>query len=240
MASSESPIRAVTFDATGTLFHSPRLGEVYSEVLRRHGVEVEPERARELIHQVWVEFDCLARFDRERFAEHPEGAKGWWKRFLYRFCRHLGEPPPGPFAAAEMYDRFARADAWEVFPEVRGVLEELRRSGIATAVLSNWDPRLPALLEEMDLTPLFDAIVYSAEVGVEKPHPEIFHAALRALELPAPEVLHVGDRRRHDLEGAQAVGMRALLLDRHGEGGDLRDLAGIPKLLSGTRALSGR
>lgn len=221
-------VEAVTFDATGTLFHSPRLGAIYSQVLGRHGVEVGADEAARRVHTVWRELDCREQMDRERFGAHPGGARGWWRRFLDRFCEYQGAAPASPFAATELFDRFARAAAWEVYPDVVPALEALAGRGLRLAVVSNWDPRLPRLLEELRLARHFDAVVHSAAVGVEKPHPEIFRRALAALELPAERVLHVGDSRRHDLEGARAVGMRALLLDRDGGGGDLPSLSELP------------
>ena len=76
-------------------------------------------------------------------------------------------------------------------------------------VVSNWDDRLPVLLEGLGLARFFEAIVYSAGVGAEKPFPAIFHHALDHLELPPEQVIHIGDRQREDVEGAQAVGMQA-------------------------------
>ena len=108
-------LRAVTFDLTGTLIHAPRLGEIYSEVLGRHGVDVAPERAASLVREVWRELDCLAHPARDRFAAHPDGARGWWRRLLERLCERLEAGPPDPFAAAELFERFAGADAWEVY-----------------------------------------------------------------------------------------------------------------------------
>jgi putative hydrolase of the HAD superfamily len=215
---------AVTLDLTGTLIHAPRLGEIYSQVLARHGVEVEPQRAAGLVGEVWRELDCAAHPARERFGAHPEGARGWWRRLLERFCERLGEPDPGPFAAAELFESFARGDSWEVYSEVPEALTELRRMGLALGLISNWDERLPRLLVGLDL-PSFDTVVYSQEVGVEKPHRRIFVAALERLGLPPAQTLHVGDSRRRDIEGARAVGMHALHLDRHGGGGDLAELA---------------
>ncbi|MFQ5350254.1 MAG: hypothetical protein ACE5EG_07425, partial [Thermoanaerobaculia bacterium] len=109
-------LRAVTFDLTGTLIHTPRLGEIYSEVLARHGVEVAPARAAVLVGEVWRELDCLAHPARDRFAAHPEGARGWWARLLERFCERLEAGPPDRFAAAELFERFAGPEAWEVYP----------------------------------------------------------------------------------------------------------------------------
>ncbi len=216
-------LKAVTFDATGTLLHCPRLGEIYAEVLGRHGVVVEPARARQLIREVWTEFDCSVEMGRDRFSSHPDGPRGWWRRFLERFCARLGAPPASRFAAAELYDHFARAESWELFADVPPVLDHLAGAGLELAVVANWDPRLPGLLEGLGVATCFSHVVYSAEAGFEKPHPGIFESALARLGVEPEEALHVGDSRRQDVEGAQAIGMRAVHLDRSG-GGDVRSL----------------
>jgi len=207
-------IAAVTFDVTHTLMHCPRLGEIYAEVLGRHGVEVAPAEALRLIGEVWREMACSADPSRDRFSAHPEGARGWWQRFLCRFCEHLEAPPPSRFAAAELFHRFGSSGAWEVYPEVPGVLDALRARGLRLGVISNWDTRLPDLLRQLDLARRFDALVYSSAVGVEKPDSRIFRRALRELGVEPRAALHVGDSRLEDLEGAIAAGMRALLLVR--------------------------
>lgn len=224
-------IKAVTLDVAGTLIHCPAAGQIYAETLRRHALEVEASQVSRLIPVVWQELDCLSRLGEDRFAAHPGGARGWWQRFLERLCEHLGTAPPSPFAAAELFERFARADAWQVFPEVEESLADLSSAGLRLAVISNFDDRLPQLLARLGLARWFEAVVYSAAAGSEKPHPEIFHRALAELELPPAAALHVGDRRRDDLEGALAVGMKALLLDRRG-GGDVADLTALGELLA--------
>jgi putative hydrolase of the HAD superfamily len=229
-------VRAVTFDVTHTLIHIPRLGEIYSEVLGRHGIAVDPERARRLMVEVWQELACSADPARDRFSSHPEGERGWWKRLLERMCEHLGVPPPSPFAAAELFHRFASGDAYEVYPEVPGVLTALRAEGVRLGVVSNWDGRLPKVLEELGLAPFLDSVTWSAKVGAEKPDPRIFLHALGELGVDPADALHVGDGRLEDVEGAVAVGMRALHLTRNTGGGDLRDLAPLPGLVEAERA----
>jgi putative hydrolase of the HAD superfamily len=226
-------IAAVTFDVTGTLIHSPGLGRLYAEVLGRHGIAVEPEEALRLIRLVWQELSCLAEPGRDRFTAHPEGERGWWRRFLERVCEHLGEPPPSRFAAAELFHRFGTPEAWQVYPEVPGVLEELRRRGLRLGVVSNWDHRLPGLLDALGIGGAFDAVAYSSLTGMEKPDPRIFRWALARLGVEPAAALHVGDGRLEDVEGAVGAGMRALHLTRNGRngrrGGDLRDLADLPR-----------
>lgn len=212
-------LRAVTFDVTGTLLRPRDLGGLYRDVFRRHGLAVEQGSAEvgPVIRQVWQELACLADGSTDRFAAHPEGARGWWRRFGERVAEHLGVGTPTPFAAAELYDRFARPDAWEVYPDTEPALARLRAAGLRLAVVSNWDERLPKLLDEIGLAGQVDAVVYSAQVGYEKPDPRIFLAALDQLGNPDPEeTIHVGDRMKEDVEGAAAIGMQAILLDRHG------------------------
>jgi putative hydrolase of the HAD superfamily len=226
----------VTFDATGTLFHCPRLGEIYSEVLGRHGVEVAPAAAARLVAEVWQEMSCRAEPGSDRFSSHPEGPRGWWARFLARVCEHLEAPAPSRFAAAELYQRFAHGASWEVYPEVPEVLAALRGRGLRLAVIANWDPRLLPLLGELGLAPFFDAVVTSAEVGAEKPDRRIFLAALERLGVEPAAALHVGDRQLEDVEGAMAAGMRGLRVDRRGARprrmgpAPPSDLAGLPGL----------
>jgi putative hydrolase of the HAD superfamily len=246
-------IEAVTFDVTHTLIHCPRLGDIYAEVLARHDIEVTGADALRLVGQVWRELACSAEPARDRFSAHPEGPRGWWQRFLVRFCEHLGAAPPSRFAAAELFHRLGSGDSWEVYPEVPGVLDALRERGLHLGVISNWDTRLPEILRQLDLARRFDAIVYSSAVGVEKPDCRIFRRALRELGVEARAALHVGDSRLEDLEGATAAGMRALLLLRGrraplsnvgvprrrptapaapGEAAGLRDLTPLPALVA--------
>lgn len=225
-------IEAVTFDVTHTLLHCPRLGEIYAEVLTRHEVAVSPREALRLVRTVWQELSCSSDPGRDRFTSYPGGERGWWARFLERLCEHLGAPPPSRFAAAELFHRFGQADAWEVYPEVRDVLEGLRQQGLRLAVISNWDHRLPGLLDALGLAPFFEAVVYSSAVGVEKPDRRIFGRTLELLRTEAATVLHVGDGRLEDFEGASAVGFSALLLDRSRRGGDLHDLTPLPGMLA--------
>jgi putative hydrolase of the HAD superfamily len=84
------------------------------------------------------------------------------------------------------------------------------------AVVSNWDERLGPLLEVLDLSRHFDVVVSSHSCGVTKPAREIFQHTAERLALPVAEVLHIGDSRAEDFDGARAVGMAALWLDRSG------------------------
>jgi putative hydrolase of the HAD superfamily len=217
--------RAISFDVTGTLLGLPRLGELYADAFQRHGLAADAATLAEVVPAVWQEFSIRTRLGEDRFTAHPEGAKGFWRELVARVAARLELPPPTPFLSAELFERFAHADAWELFADVPPALPALRAAGLRLAVISNFDARLPRLLADAGLADAFDAVVYSEEVGVEKPHPAIFEELLERLELPASRVLHVGDSRRDDVEGARAVGMQALWLTRGSRRGDVSSLA---------------
>ena len=64
-------------------------------------------------------------------------------------------------------------------------------------------------------------MVISHEVGIEKPHPGIFKRALERAGVPPALVLMVGDQYYSDVQGALAVGIQPLWLDRDGVFGDI-------------------
>ena len=69
-------------------------------------------------------------------------------------------------------------------------------AGLKLAIVSNFDTRLRPILEGLRLNELFDSIIISAEVGVEKPNPIIFERACQELGVLPAEAVHVGDDRR--------------------------------------------
>jgi putative hydrolase of the HAD superfamily len=91
-------------------------------------------------------------------------------------------------------------------------LQKLRDAGLRLGVVSNSDGRVEEALEAAGLRHYFDVVIDSALVGVEKPDPRIFHAALEALGVAPDEALYVGDLYEVDVVGAEAAGMQAVLL----------------------------
>lgn len=125
-------------------------------------------------------------------------------------------------------DELMGAIRFRAFDDAAPALETLRGLGLRLVCLSNWDYALPEVLERVGLLSLLDGVVTSAGVGVRKPGLEIFAAGLRAADCPPEAALHVGDSPEEDVAGARAAGIRALLLDRDGEG-DIASLAEVSK-----------
>lgn len=97
-------------------------------------------------------------------------------------------------------------------PGTRGALERLRAGGLRLGVVSNSDGRVEEALVGVGLRDCFDLVLDSALVGVEKPDPAIFRAALDALGVAPEEALYVGDLYDVDVVGARDAGMQAVLL----------------------------
>lgn len=96
-----------------------------------------------------------------------------------------------------------------------GVLDALR-ARVRLGLCSNWSwtPAALAILESSGLRERLDGVAISHDVGVRKPRPEIFAAALAALGVPAAEALHVGDDLAADVAGAAALGIRTVWITR--------------------------
>lgn len=104
-----------------------------------------------------------------------------------------------------------------VAPATMDALAALRRD-YRLALVSNVTvpgPLMRATVAELGLAPYFDALVFSSELGVRKPHPAIYQHALAALGLAPAEAVFVGDRVREDIHGPQALGLRAVLCREH-------------------------
>jgi putative hydrolase of the HAD superfamily len=96
-------------------------------------------------------------------------------------------------------------------------LEELRRRGIATGLISVCSEDVPNVWPETAFADLFDSTVFSCSVRLRKPDPRIYHLACEQLGVAPEEAIFVGDGANDELAGAERVGMRAVLIHRAGE-----------------------
>lgn len=209
-------IRAITFDAAGTLIHvAEPVGETYARSFRRAGFEVGAAEVEARFRAAFASAPPLAFPGLDGDAlERAERA--WWRRIVGSAVAAAGGETDSArldAAFAELYEGFARGRAWRVAPDAVETLAALDRRGIRLGVVSNFDSRLAGILAEVGLASFFQAIVPSSAAGAAKPDAAIFRAALARLGVEPAEALHVGDDERCDLVGATAAGLRACLLD---------------------------
>jgi putative hydrolase of the HAD superfamily len=121
---------------------------------------------------------------------------------------------PGPAALHhQLFEAYADPALWRVYDDVPAMLERWSDAGIRLAVVSNFDSRLPGLLEGLGLAAWIGPVVVSSSAGAAKPSPLPFQLALEALGVAAERVWHVGDSPE-DAVGARAAGLRCLIVRR--------------------------
>ena len=213
-------------DALGTIVELERPWPHLVEELAARGVVVREEDARAAM---------LAEMAYYR-AHHDEASTWPALRDLRRRCAAVIEEnlrTALPLDAVEA--ALLGAVRFRPYPEVPDALARLRARGARLAVVSNWDVSLHDVLERTGLRSLVDAVVISAELGAAKPDPAIFRAALARLGAAPGDALHVGDSVEHDVAGARAAGIEAVLVARDGaEAPDgVRAVASLDELLDG-------
>ncbi|MEN9205674.1 MAG: HAD-IA family hydrolase [Thermostichales cyanobacterium SZTDM-1c_bins_54] len=229
--------RVIFFDAVGTLFTvRGSVGEVYSRVVADYGVVVDPQVLNRAFYRVFEQAPAAA-FPEATPEQVPELERRWWREVVLKTFEGLGLGGFPGFEAyfQEVYDLFAEAQVWMLYPETLPVLDYLQRRGIPMGIISNFDSRLFAVLASLGLTGYFESITSSSTVGYAKPSPRIFRQALEKHGIPAPQALHIGDSFRQDFQGALQSGLQGLWLNREGSasprGGEIRDLWGIRGVL---------
>ncbi len=193
------PKSVVTFDIGQTLvdldldFLAKRLGQ------RGHHVTVDALRGS--VADAWRRYDALT----ESGASHP------WKELMQTLLTGAGLPDPARLVDW-LYEQQAAHNLWrKPIPDMVELVRELRDSGVTIAALSNSEGHLAELLEEIELAPLFDAIIDSGRLGIAKPDPRIFELTLDELDATKPDtVVHVGDSWAADVEGALRAGWNAI------------------------------
>lgn len=223
----EKSLKAIFFDAVGTLFRLTRsVGDHYAYVSQEVGLDFNAKKLERAFQTAWQKMPQRAAIDGPR--ENDD--KGWWRELvdlvLDQVAPLLSEFDRDNFFELA-YEHFAEAGVWEVYPEVPGVLEELRPR-FQLAVISNFDGRLRMILQHLGISKFFEQVFISSELGADKPDPEIYRRALRLMHLEPSQVVHVGDDPERDWEAATAAGLSVFKLDRPKN--SLRDLVATLKL----------
>lgn len=206
-------IRAVLFDAVGTLIHLREpVGATYARYAAECGVQVSAGALQSAFAGLLRGMPPMV-FPGRTAADVRAEERGWWRTLVRSVFEAAGVATPFPnfeHCFERLFVHFSGADAWRAATGAGDLLRALRGRGLRTGMVSNFDHRLPALLDALDLAALLDAIVLPADAGAAKPDARIFAIALARLEVRADEAVYVGDDARDDIAGAQGAGLRAV------------------------------
>ena len=200
--------RAVFFDVDFTLIHpGPTFDATgYRSFSERHGLSVDTAR-----------FDAaVAAASRElEVGEDASYRRELFVGYARRVIEEMGGSGSGIDACArEIYEEWAVCRHFSLYDDVKPALRQLHESGLRLGLISNTHRCLDAFQSHFDLETFITSAVSSSDHGFMKPHPSIFEAALREIDVGADEALMVGDSISHDVDGARRLGMRAVLLVR--------------------------
>ena len=191
----QAELDAVTIDAYGTLVRLADPVPALRQGLAALGVERDPEAVARA-------FAKEAGYYREHSFEGRDAESLYALR--HRCAAIILDELESDLEPAAFVDGFVAAMRFELLPGTGAALQALRRRGLAVAVVSNWDFRLPRQLDGLGLGAV--PVVTSDEVGAPKPDPAVFTRALTLLRVRPERALHVGDSDS-DEAGARAAGM---------------------------------
>lgn len=114
----------------------------------------------------------------------------------------------------EVYD-WTAVEGTVIFPDVPASLGRLRAAGVRIGIVTN--AYQPMWMRDIEIEALGilhyfpDCRLSAADIGVLKPHPEIFRAALDCVGVRPEEAVFIGDDLEADIAGAQGFGLQAVL-----------------------------
>jgi len=204
-------ITGVVFDFHHTLVHGGDAGRWLGAAWQRLGRDGDPETGLGPDHAGTVDFlDHI--WDHARDLDPDSERDLDPRRHREVFFATIGRTRMIDTALSDALYATA-ADVWEAYDDTLPVLEVLRDNRIRVALLSNVGYDLRPVVERTGIAPLLDGLVMSQALGVVKPDPRIFQAAIDVVARPPAEVLMVGDAWRDD-GAAAALGIRTLILPR--------------------------
>jgi putative hydrolase of the HAD superfamily len=207
--------KAIFIDVGRTLVWVPPFADLYLQACQEQGVAVSLEALQVATKQVW---DRIVLEDATvTFAPTATVNRHFWRLTNYRTLLLAGVEEKLAAIEERFQEILDDAATFPVFPEVPAALAALRTGGYVLGIVSNWGWCLPHLCRQLGLARYFDFILASSRVGCAKPHPGIFQRALAIAGVAPVQALHVGDSVYADVNGARAVGMDAILLDRSGK-----------------------
>ena len=192
---SRDQIRAVTFDAYGTLLHLDRPFERLGAELDRIGLRVPIEIAAKV-------FLLEMSYYREHHLEGNTPENLLCLRFRCADLLFTMLAQEGYEAQVSREDRLRvlmGSIRFALYEDALPVLDWCESNGFATGVISAWDCSLVATLKE-HCPHAFSQVIVSAIEGIDKSDPGLFLKAAQSLGITPGHIIHVGDEIENDIQ----------------------------------------
>lgn len=174
-----------------------------SHKLRERGHAVAPDALDAAVPAAWAAYNSAVRGGA---GGHP------WKTFMRAVLQGAGVAPGAIEALTDfLWDDQPARNLWRrPVPGMMDVVRALDAAGVPQGIVSNSEGRLAELMAELGWAATFRAIADSGKLGVEKPARGIFDWCVARLGVAPERVVHIGDAHAVDVDGAVAIGMRAI------------------------------
>ncbi len=207
-------IKAILFDsgrvlnesASGHWFIPPNFFTIINSTVYQRVSDIKEEAAFAQADEILANYP-LIRTKEEEYDLFVE-----YYRVLFSCMRSLKADEEQITRAAR--DLVYNPEKYTFFPETLEIIPELSKTYKLGIVSDAW-PSLEDVYTHAGLRQYFSAFVLSSVIGVRKPDPRIFEAALNDLGVTPQEVAFVDDHREN-CDGARRMGMRTVLLGRDG------------------------
>jgi putative hydrolase of the HAD superfamily len=217
-------IKAVLFDLGGTLIRTAPVPTIFERILSNHGIKVK-ERVDEAF---------LGEVADEMPNDHGLPYRKFWRIYNGKILRKMGVSGNLDELADVISDEWWMNADLELYPDVEGILQEIRGRGLKLGLVTNgFRKDIEDIFQRVSLSNKFDVTVGVDDVGVGKPDRKIFLYALRKLSVNPEEALFVGDSVELDYRGAEECGLKPLLIDRANKvSGECRKIRNLEKVVN--------
>ncbi|MCX6001019.1 MAG: HAD-IA family hydrolase [Chloroflexi bacterium] len=213
-------IKAVFFDFFNTLvYFDPPREKHYADTAAEFGVRITPEA----IAAALPEADAWWRAEnfRSTIKDREQSSKfDAYRGYGLRILRDADNTVSPDQALQILAGAFSVGFKFKNYDDSLPALGALKGKKMQMGVISNIGEQIDSYLDKAGFTGYFAHKITSFEAGCDKPQPQIFQLALKRAGIAAAEALFVGDQYDLDVIGARSAGIKPILINRDGAGGD--------------------
>jgi len=204
----------IVFDLDDTLYNATwltnksRLGGLL--MMQEKGLQVNIEKGIQVLNQIVEEFGSNSANHFDIFLQRIKNRPDIVKNEDYSIAKYI--------AAGVMGYHKIKVRYLKPYKDVKENLEKLKEMGYKLAIISDgiavkqWEKLL-----RLNITDNFDWVFITDEVGIKKPHPELFKYCIAKMKVPPSDTIYVGDNLDKDIEPANQIGMHTVLIHRGGK-----------------------
>ena len=215
--SDDAMTKAIFLDVGGTLLEMGDPESAYADILDQYGYPSTREQIGAWIRKAQEETGpVVSSGSGPGFKVSARKEQARRENLIAVFLRQAGVRKHFDSCQKGIWDSWVSAPVFRLFPETIPMLQGLKESGFLVGAVSNWEPRLQELCENLGIAHYFDFMVVSEVQGYAKPGTRLFELALERATTRPEEVIHVGNDPVEDIEPAESLGIRAVLIQRDG------------------------